>query len=144
MKRGLDISAQENAPRRGAYVEGRIRLRDLCLSDLLHLRPRFPRIPPLLKLRLGFLQGRHAIRARPRAIDSQRPEPAQVFGTAARLVDAANFPLASADGVVRAVLVDPGAETGRAELKGHIETLVEPVLIFESAGWLAMRLNRAA
>jgi hypothetical protein len=67
-----------------------------------------------------------------------------VFGTAARLVDAANFPLASADGVVRAVIVDPGAETGRAELKRHIETLVEPVLIFESAGWLAMRLNRAA
>ena len=91
----------------------------MCLSDFLHLRPRFPRIPALLKLRLGFLQGRHAIRARRRAIDSQRPEPAQVFGTAARLVDAANFPLASADGVVRAVLVDPGAEAGRAELEGH-------------------------
>jgi len=36
------------------------------------------------------------------------------LSTAARLVEAANLPLANVDGVVRAVLIDPGAEAGRA------------------------------
>ena len=37
-------------------------------------------------------------------------EPAQIVGTAARFVDAADRPLAGNDGVVRAVLVDPGTK----------------------------------
>ena len=36
-----------------------------------------------------------------------------------RLVDATDNPLAAMDGVVRAILVDPGAEAGRTELEGH-------------------------
>ena len=35
------------------------------------------------------------------------------------LVVAADLPLAGNDGVVWAVLVDPGAETGRAEFQSH-------------------------
>jgi len=44
-------------------------------------------------------------------------EPAQIVGTAACAVDADDLPLADNDGVVGAVLVDPGAEAGRAELE---------------------------
>ena len=44
---------------------------------------------------------------------------AQTVGTAAGLVDATNIPLATVDGIVRAVLVDPGAEAGRAHREGH-------------------------
>jgi hypothetical protein len=44
---------------------------------------------------------------------------AQTVGTAAGLVDATNIPLAGNDGVVWAVLVDPGAEAGRAEPESH-------------------------
>src|SRR4051812_4070666 len=32
---------------------------------------------------------------------------------------ATKVPLSTVDGIVRAVLVDPGAKTGRAELEGH-------------------------
>ena len=53
---------------------------------------------------------RHAIRACHRTVDGHRPEPAQAVGTAARFVDAADRPLAGNDGVVRAVLVDPGTK----------------------------------
>jgi hypothetical protein len=35
------------------------------------------------------------------------------------LVDATDFPFASADCVVRTILVDPGAEPGRAHREGH-------------------------
>jgi hypothetical protein len=59
------------------------------------------------------------IRARHRTVDGHRPEPAQIVETAAGLVDAADLPLAGKDGVVRPVLVDAGAEAGRAELEGH-------------------------
>jgi hypothetical protein len=84
----------------------------------LQLRPRLPGVPALLKLRFGLFQGA-ARSARHRTIDGQRPEPAQTVGAAARLVDAAEFPVAGADGVVRPVLVHTGAEAGWAELKSH-------------------------
>ena len=60
--------------------------------DLFQLRPRLPGVPTLLKLRLGLFQGRHAVRSCHWTVDGQRPEPAQTLGTAARLVDAADFP----------------------------------------------------
>jgi hypothetical protein len=44
------------------------------------------------------------------------------------LIDAADIPVAAVDGVVRPVLVDPGAEAGRAELEGHFKGLVGPVV----------------
>jgi hypothetical protein len=59
------------------------------------------RRPSLLKLRLGLFKGRHAARARHRTVDGQRPGPAQTVGTAVRLIDATNIPLATVDGVVR-------------------------------------------
>ena len=80
------------------------------LVNLFQFRPDLPGVPALLKLRLGFLQARDAIRARHRAVDGHRPEPAQTVGTAARFVDTTDLPLASNDGVVRAVLVDPGTK----------------------------------
>jgi hypothetical protein len=80
-------------------------------NRLFQLRPRLPGTPTLLKLRLGLLQGRHPIRSGHRTIDRQRPEPAQMFGTAAGLVDAADVPAATVDGVIRPVLVDAGADT---------------------------------
>jgi len=83
------------------------------------LRPRLPGLPTLLKLRLCLIQGRHAIRARHRTVDRHRPEPAQAVGAAAGLVDAAAFPIAGNGGVIRPVLVDPGAEASRAELERH-------------------------
>jgi hypothetical protein len=52
------------------------------------------------------------------AVDGQRPEPAQTVGAAASLVDATT-PFALVDGVVRSILVDPGAEAGRADREGH-------------------------
>ena len=55
-------------------------------------------------------QGRHAVRARHGASDGHRPEPAQTVGTSAVLIDAADLPLVAVSGVVRAVLVDAGAE----------------------------------
>jgi hypothetical protein len=60
---------------------------------------------------------------RHRAVDGQRPEPAQTVGTAAGLVDAAGIPLAGVDGVVTPILVDPGAEAGRAELRASLSSL---------------------
>jgi hypothetical protein len=42
-----------------------------------------------------------------------------MLGAAARLIDATDTPVATVDGVVGAVLVDPGAEASRAELEGH-------------------------
>jgi len=39
--------------------------------------------------------------------------------------NAADLPLAAIDRVVRTVLVDPGAEAGRAELEGHLKALAE-------------------
>jgi hypothetical protein len=35
----------------------------VALSHFFELRPRLPRVPALLKRRLGFIQGRHAIGA---------------------------------------------------------------------------------
>ena len=49
----------------------------------------------------------------------QRPEPAHAVGTAALFVDAPHGPSAAVDGVVWAVLIDPGTKTGRAEFEGH-------------------------
>ena len=103
----------------------------------LQLRPRLPFVPALLKLRLGLLQGRHTIRARHWTIDGHRPEPAQIVGTAACAVDADDLPLADNDGVVGAVLVDPGAEAGRAELEtpqnrvifATLQNFCEPALV---------------
>jgi DNA polymerase-3 subunit beta len=47
------------------------------------------------------------------------PEPAQTVGTATGLINAPDLPLAGEDGVVRPVLVDPGAEAGRAHGESH-------------------------
>ena len=58
-----------------------------------------------LKLRLGFLWGRHAIRACHRTVDGHRPEPAQTVGTAARFVDAADTFLV--DGIEMSNFVHP-------------------------------------
>ena len=77
-------------------------------------RPAFP------KLRFGFLQGRHPPRASNRSVDGHRPEPIQIVGTAAILVDPTDTPLAGKDGVVRPALVDPGAEAGRASLRARL------------------------
>jgi hypothetical protein len=44
-------------------------------------------------------------------------EPLIAVGTAAGLIDAADVPAAAVDGVVRLVLIDPGAEAGRTELE---------------------------
>jgi hypothetical protein len=63
------------------------------------------------------------IRARHRAVDGHGPEPAHILGTAAGLVDTTNIPLAAADDVVRAVLVDPGAKVGWAdEIKSNVRS----------------------
>ncbi len=69
------------------------------------LRPRLPGVPAFLKLRLGFLWGRHAIRACHRTVDGHRPEPAQTVGTAARFVDAADTFLV--DGIEMSNFVHP-------------------------------------
>ena len=42
-----------------------------------------------------------------------------MLGAAARLVDTPDRPIAAVHGVVGAVLVDPGAEAGRAEFEGY-------------------------
>src|SRR4051794_25432464 len=63
---------------------------------------------------------RHPIRACHRTVDRQRPEPAQTVGTATGLINAANIPSAAVDRVIRPVLVDPGAEAGRAHGEGHV------------------------
>ena len=60
-----------------------------------------------------------------------------MLGVAANLIDAADIPLASEDGVVRSVLVDPGAEAGRAELEdtanrvifATLQNFCEPALV---------------
>ena len=41
------------------------------------------------------------------------------------LVNPANRPSAAVDGVVRAVLIDPGAEAGRAQDQSHHSTAAE-------------------
>ena len=46
--------------------------------------------------------------------DGHLPESAQTVGTS---------PSAAVDGVVRAILIDPGAEAGRAELEGQFSKL---------------------
>ena len=78
-----------------------------------------PGVPTRLKLRLGLFQGRHAIRARHRAMERERPEPPQIIRAASHLIDAADIPLAAEHGVVGAVLVDPGAKAGRAHGECH-------------------------
>jgi hypothetical protein len=77
------------------------------------------RCPALLKLRLGLLLGRHAVRSCHWTVGIHRPEPPQTVGAAACLVDAADLPLTSEDRVVRAILVDPGAEAGWAHGERH-------------------------
>jgi hypothetical protein len=47
-----------------------------------------------------------------RTVDGHRPEPTQNVGSAAGLIDAADLLLASVEGVVWAVLIDPGAKAG--------------------------------
>jgi hypothetical protein len=48
-----------------------------------------------------------------------------MVGPVGRLVDATNVSVAAIDDVVPAVLVDPGAKSGWAELEGHLKPLVE-------------------
>jgi hypothetical protein len=48
-----------------------------------------------------------------------------MLGAASDFLDAADIPLAAEHGIVGAVLVDPGAEAGRAELEGHFKALAE-------------------
>jgi hypothetical protein len=52
-------------------------------------------------------------------MEGERPEPPQIIRAAAHLIDATDVPPSGVDGVVWAVLVDPGAEAGRAELEGN-------------------------
>ena len=49
----------------------------------------------------------------------QGPEPAQISGAGAVLVDATDAPLATVDAVVGNVLVEAGAEAGGAHREGH-------------------------
>jgi hypothetical protein len=42
-----------------------------------------------------------------------------MLGAASNFIDAADIPLAAEHGVVRAVLVDPGAKAGRAHCERH-------------------------
>jgi hypothetical protein len=79
--------------------------------------PTPPRRPNSSETAPSPFQDRHSIRTRHRAVGVHRPEPAQTVGAAAGLVDAADLPLAGEDCVVRSVLVDAGAEAGRAELQ---------------------------
>ena len=97
----------------------------VALIDLFQLRPDLPGVPAFLKLRLGVFERRHPIRSRHRTVHGKRPEPAQTIGTAARLGDAADLPLAGVDGVVRSVLVDSGADARRRSLRGILAGLVE-------------------
>ena len=55
----------------------------------------------------GTVHGCHATRARHRAVDSHRPEPAKIFGTIARLVNASDNPFAAVDSVVVARMGEP-------------------------------------
>jgi hypothetical protein len=87
--------------------------------SLFEVRPGLPGVPALLKLRLGLLQGRHPVGARHRTVSVHGPEPAQTVGSAAGLINAPDLPLAGKDGVVRPVLVDAGAEAGRAHGECH-------------------------
>jgi hypothetical protein len=48
------------------------------------------------------------------------PEPAQIIGTATGLVNAANRPSAAVDGVIRSVLIGPGAKAGRTHGESHV------------------------
>src|SRR4051812_23286312 len=81
--------------------------------DLLQL-PRLPRVPTPMKLRLSFLQ----LAARSERVIGPLTVSA---GCHADLIDAAAPILAAGvDGVVGTVLVDPGAESGLTEVKGHL------------------------
>jgi hypothetical protein len=70
-----------------------------------------------MKLGLGFLKTRDAIRTRHGTLNGERPEPAQVLRAAAGFVNAADVPAAAVDGVVLAFFVDAGAEAAGAELE---------------------------
>jgi hypothetical protein len=48
----------------------------------------------------------------------------KVSGPPPDLVNAADLPASTKDGVVRSVLVDPGTEAGRTEFERHHRTLV--------------------
>ncbi len=52
-------------------------------------------------------------------MERERPEPPQMIGGAAHLVDASDIPPSSVDRVILPVLVDPGAEPGRAHGECH-------------------------
>ena len=82
------------------------------------LCPRPPGVPAFLKLRLGLFQGWYTIGACHRRVNGQRPEPAQMVGTATGLIDAADIPLAAVDGEVLPVLVDPGARPVGRSVRG--------------------------
>ena len=91
----------------GSYVRQTLAVDNTQLLALRRFRSMFH---SMNMLSLTATQGRHAIRARHRTVDGHRPEPAQIVGTAARFVDAADLPLAGKDGVFRTVLVDPGTK----------------------------------
>ena len=118
--------SHDRAPRGGRRSQqagklGLLRRQTLAVDNtqLLALRRFRSMFHSMNMLSLTATQGGHAIRARHRTVDGHRPEPAQIVGTAARFVDAADLPLAGNDGVVRAVLVDPGAKSGWAEFESH-------------------------
>jgi len=54
--------------------------------------------------------------------DGQPLKPAQIIGTATGLVNATDCPSAAVNGVVRAVLIDPGTKTGRAKFESHYDS----------------------
>ena len=54
------------------------------------------------------------------------------WAPAARLVDAADLPLAAVDGVVRSILIDPGTELQLL----RINFLIEFMRVFENEGQL--------
>jgi hypothetical protein len=68
-----------------------------------------------MKLRLGLFQSLHS----PPIVSGPFANQRRLSGTAACLMDAADLPLTCEDGVVGPVLVDPGAEAGRAHCGGH-------------------------
>jgi hypothetical protein len=114
--------ANERAPRlsgaQGTKFEEHTELNTiLCIRKsphLLQVRPLLPLVPAPLKLRLGLVQGRHSIRARHRAGDRHRPEPAQAAGSAAGLIDAADLPLAAVMLSARSLSIPEPRPVGRS------------------------------
>jgi hypothetical protein len=99
-----------------ASVKSEVNLPGHCgHTGFLHEWPTgmLPVSTPLALLRESrLLERRHAIRARHRTLNGERPEPAQML-----LRAFAGF-------VVLTALVDPGAEAGWAKLEGHFSFML--------------------